>query len=102
MMPDTFGYHQQCGILPLKVDLGGIPMAEKTWEVVKVHYCHHVKEEVGLEAQVVYPAEWLPDQPPRVLGHRCSEALMCNQDGRPSCIWAGTNPAVDPFKESNS
>lgn len=75
-------------------------MAEKTWEVVKVRYCHHVKEDVGLEAQVVYPAEWLPDQPPRILGHRCSEAMMCNQDGRPSCIWAGTNPAVDPFKES--
>ena len=59
-------------------------MSEKSWEVVKVRYCHHVKEEVGLEAQVVYPAEWLPDQPPRVFGHRCSEAMMCNQDGRPS------------------
>jgi hypothetical protein len=77
-------------------------MSEKSWEIVKVHYCHHVKEEVGLEAQVVYPAEWMPDQPPRVFAHRCSKAIMCNQDGRPSCIWAGTNPAVDPFKEGDS
>lgn len=76
-------------------------MAEKTWEVVKVRYCDHVKEEVGLEAQVVYPADWLPDQPPRIIGHRCSEALMCNLDGRASCVWAGTNPGVDPFKEAD-
>ena len=39
-------------------------MSEKIWEVVKVHYCHHVRDDVGFEAQVVYPAEWLPDQPP--------------------------------------
>lgn len=74
-------------------------MAEKKWEVVKVLYCHHVKEKVGLEAQMLYPAEWLPDQPPQVLAHRCSKAYACNQDGRSSCVWAGTNPAFDPFKE---
>ncbi|MGD2158824.1 MAG: hypothetical protein PVG32_18240 [Anaerolineales bacterium] len=71
--------------------------ATKAWQVIKVQYCHHVSEQVGLEAQVVYPAEWLPDQPPRVLAHRCSEAFRCNLDGRPSCVWAGTNPAYDPF-----
>ncbi len=75
-------------------------MSIKTWEVVKVRYCHHVGKEVGFEAQVVYPAEWLPDQPARVLAHRCSDAAHCNQDGRPSCIWAGTNPAYDPFIEA--
>jgi hypothetical protein len=40
----------------------------------------------------------LPDEP-RVLAHRCSYSLYCNLDGRPSCLWAGTNPAVDPFTE---
>ncbi len=74
-------------------------MAVKTWEVEKVHHCHHVGKEVGLEAEVVYPAEWLPDQPPRIIGHRCSEGVSCNLDGRASCMWAGTNPTYDPFRE---
>jgi hypothetical protein len=72
-------------------------MAIKSWETVKQQYCHHVCEDVCLEAEVVYPAEWLPDQPPRVLARRCSHGMMCNLDGRPSCVWAGTNPAYDPF-----
>jgi hypothetical protein len=74
-------------------------MAVKTWQTIKVQYCHHVKAEVELEAQAVYPAEWLPDQPPRILAHRCSHAFACNLDGRPSCVWAGTNPSYDPFLE---
>ncbi len=74
-------------------------MSEKKWEVVKVLHCHHVNVEVGLEAQVIYPAEWMPDQPPQVVSHRCSNAFACRLDGRASCVWAGTNPAVDPFAE---
>lgn len=74
-------------------------MSVKKWEVKKVQFCHHVGKEVGLESHVVHPAEWLPDQPPRVVGHRCSEATSCNLDERASCIWAGTNPSYDPFSE---
>jgi hypothetical protein len=74
-------------------------MAVTTWQAIKVQYCHHVKGEVELQAQTVYPAEWLPDQPPRILAHRCSHAFACNLDGRPSCVWAGTNPSYDPFLE---
>lgn len=74
-------------------------MAVTTWQAIKVQYCHHVKSEVELQAQTVYPAEWLPDQPPRILAHRCSHAFACNLDGRPSCVWAGTNPSYDPFLE---
>lgn len=72
-------------------------MAVKTWKVTKVQYCHHIDEEVGLETQVVYPAEWLPYQRPRVLAHRCSEGQACNTEARISCVWAGTNPTHDPF-----
>ncbi len=75
-------------------------MALRTWEIVKVRYCPQVSKEVGLEANLVYPAERLPDQPPRVLAHRCSEALICNLDDRATCVWAGTNPAYDPFAEA--
>jgi hypothetical protein len=72
-------------------------MAVKTWQPIKFCYCEHVDQEVALEAEVIYPAEWLPEQAPRVTAHRCSHAMTCNQDGRPSCIWSGTNPAFDPF-----
>jgi len=75
-------------------------MAVKTWQSIQVRYCEHVNTEVSLDAQIVYPADILPDQPPHVIAHRCSHAFACNLDERPSCIWAGTNPAFDPFKEA--
>jgi hypothetical protein len=74
-------------------------MVEKNWEVLKVCYCQHVNKDVALEAEMVYPAEILPDQPARILAHRCSEGLACNCDGRAACLWAGTNPNFDPFLE---
>jgi hypothetical protein len=77
-------------------------MPVRSWQPVKVCICHHVGEEVALEADVVYPAEWLPEQPPRIIAHRCSHGLACNLDGRPSCVWAGTNPAIDPFLENQA
>lgn len=74
-------------------------MAEKSWQVIKVRYCHHAQQEVNLEAEMIYPAEFLPDQQPRINAHRCSHAFACNLDGRASCVWAGTNPSFDPFIE---
>jgi hypothetical protein len=73
-------------------------MASKTWQPIKVSFCQHAGQQVSLEAEIIYPPEILPDQAPRVVAHRCSLALVCNLDGRSSCIWAGTNPAIDPFK----
>lgn len=74
-------------------------MTEKSWQSLKVCYCQHVGQDVALEAEVVYPADMLPDQSPRILAHRCSQGMACNQDGRPSCMWAGSNPTFDPFLE---
>lgn len=74
-------------------------MSIKSWQPIKICFCHHVNQDVALEAELVYPAEMLPDQAPRVLAHRCSHALICNLDDRPSCIWAGANPAFDPFRQ---
>lgn len=76
-------------------------MAHKTWQTIKIRFCDHVNQDVTLESEVVFPAEWLPEQPPRVLAHRCSRAIACNLDNRASCMWAGTNPAYDPFNEKN-
>lgn len=76
-------------------------MAHKAWQVIKVRYCEHAGAEVSMEAQVIFPADFLPEQAPRVIAHRCSQALACNLDGRASCVWAGTNPNFDPFTESD-
>ncbi len=72
-------------------------MAYRTWQVSKIKYCERVGREVALETEVVYPPEVLPDQPPRILSHRCSNARECNLFEKPACIWCGTNPAYDPL-----
>jgi len=72
-------------------------MAFRTWHVDKIKYCELVGHEVALEDEVIYPAEHLPDQPPRVNAHRCSNAMICNQMDTPGCIWCGTNPDRQPL-----
>jgi hypothetical protein len=74
-------------------------MAVKTWEAVRIRYCDHAGGEVALEAEKVYPIDVLSDQSPRLLAHRCSRGVECSQNSQPSCVWAGTNPNYDPFKE---
>ncbi len=73
-------------------------MSETNWETIKVHYCSRAGAEVTLEAQVIYPPEFLPDQPPRVVAHRCSYGVECNLMDKPTCVWSGTNPNYDPFE----
>ena len=71
-------------------------MAFRTWQVSNIKYCEHIGHEIALESEVVYPAEQLPDQPPRVIARRCSNALECNQLDKLVCVWCGTNPDHDP------
>lgn len=71
-------------------------MAQKKWKISKIRYCEHVGHEIALENEVVYPSDVLPDQPPRVLARRCSNAMECNQMDRMACAWCGTNPDVRP------
>jgi hypothetical protein len=74
-------------------------MAFRTWQQIHSQYCGRVGEEVQLEVDIVYPAEHMPDQPGRVMAHRCSHGLQCNLINKAACVWAGTNPAYDPFVE---
>lgn len=67
-------------------------MAQKKWQVEKVHYCEHVRQEVALEVELVYPADHLPDPPPHVTAHRCSKALECNKHEKMVCAYCFTNP----------
>jgi hypothetical protein len=73
-------------------------MAYEVWRPIKTATCSRIGEEVVFEARLVYPAEFLPDQPPRVLAHRCQRGLECNLLDRPACEWAGTLPGVNPLQ----
>jgi hypothetical protein len=77
-------------------------MAEKVWQPIKVRHCDHVGCDVALEVSAVYPAENLPDQAPRIVGHRCSKAMDCLLNDKAACVWAGNNPSFDPFKEKDA
>ena len=75
-------------------------MAFKVWQTIKVQQCRHAGGEVALEAEVIYPEEYMPDQAPRVVAHRCSNGVECGLLQQPACVWSGTNPAYDPFAEA--
>lgn len=75
-------------------------MAEKQWKTIKIRFCDHAECEVELEVEEILPAEFLPDQPPRLRAHRCSHGLDCNQFEKVACRWSGNNPSFDPFTET--
>ena len=56
----------------------------------------HVEHEIEIQNEVVYPAENLPDQPPRIFSRRCSNAIECNMLEKAACALCGTNPDFDP------
>jgi hypothetical protein len=72
-------------------------VGEVCWQRLRTAVCEKIGEEVHLEALLVYPADVLPDQPPRVLRERCSAAQSCNLRDQPTCCWSGTLPGYDPF-----
>lgn len=74
-------------------------MAIRVWEIYKTRFCNQANCDVHFEVEVVYPAEWMPETPPRVLAHRCSHGTICNYDEHAGCVWSGTNPLVDPFAD---
>ncbi|HPO59057.1 MAG TPA: hypothetical protein PLV53_09450 [Anaerolineaceae bacterium] len=74
-------------------------MAIQRWDTLKVQFCERAGKKVALQANLVFPAEHLPEQPPRITAHRCSNGLECNQFNSPTCTWAGTVPAYDPFQK---
>ena len=53
-------------------------MAEKMWKDIKTIRCSHVGCDVELEVEEIYPAEFYPDQSPRLGAHRCSHGIQCS------------------------
>ncbi len=76
-------------------------MAVRFWKPAKTIFCVQAQAEALLETEVVYASDPLPDQPPRVLGHRCSRTLECVFCGPAKCYWTGEKPGYDPFQVMN-
>lgn len=72
-------------------------MSQVVWRPIREIYCQKAGQKASLEVRLVYPAEVLPDGPPRVIGHRCSLEFECNRLEAPTCQWAGTLPGYDPY-----
>jgi hypothetical protein len=71
-------------------------VAQVFWHEIERRMCEHVREEVSLEAKLAFAAEVLPDQPPRVLAHRCSHEATCHRMEKPTCAWAALIASLDP------
>lgn len=71
-------------------------MAEKLWQVTRIHYCDHVGHEVAYETELIYPVDLIPDYP-RIHARRCSNAEECNMNDKPACFWSASNPNYEPI-----
>ena len=72
-------------------------MAKSEWVTVQKQWCHLLGDEAELLEQRVYPTEIIPDMETyRVVGRKCSAAILCNLNGC-QCKWSYTNPNVDRF-----
>lgn len=74
-------------------------MTDRYWEICQMIYCKHIDSQVALEIELIYTAEHLPEQRPRLLVHRCSHGTQCSLSEISACVWAEPNPNFDPFKE---
>lgn len=77
-------------------------MERVQWMPIRRMFCEKAGAEAALEVRMIYPPELLPDQPPRVVAHRCSLGVECNQLEAPTCCWSGTLPGFDPFRVRSS
>jgi hypothetical protein len=73
-------------------------LATKQWESIKRQYCDKAGCQVALQAQIIYPIDYLPDNP-RILGERCSHGDLCLKERLGSCAYSGGDPDFDPFNE---
>jgi hypothetical protein len=62
-------------------------MAWETWQTVKQERCSIIKKNAALESRLVFAADRMPDQPPRVVSYRCSYGESCTQSNKTMCPW---------------
>ena len=51
-------------------------------------FCQHAKGDVHIASTVVFPADTLPDSPPRVINRSCNHFVDCSLRDKSECAWA--------------
>ncbi len=72
-------------------------MTRKTWQTIKMCYCHHVGKDVAWKPRSFTRRMCCRTQPPRVLAHRCSMPVL--QPGRARQLPVGRHEPglIDPI-----
>lgn len=83
----------------LLVHIKEAAMAIRNWVTINKRFCDKVGCQVALQAQVIYPIDYLPDNL-RILSERCSHGDLCLKERFGSCGFSGGDPGIDPFNES--
>lgn len=61
---------------------------KRTSEKVSHRYCAHAKSEITLKTKIIFPADIMPDQPPRITSRQCSHYFDCNLLDKEACTYA--------------
>ncbi len=70
---------------------------KRTSENVSHRYCAHAKSEVTLSTKIIFPADIMPEQPPRISSRDCSHYFNCNLLDKKACTYAvHTSKPVNP------
>lgn len=63
----------------------------RTFHSKTSRYCSHANCKVELRTTIVYPAEVLPEQPPRVNNRTCSHYFDCSLQDKAACTFVVRN-----------
>jgi hypothetical protein len=74
-------------------------MTEVVWKRSRVQYCHHIDQQVALQAETAFPADILPDQGGACWRIAVRTGWRATWTAGQAAFEAGTNPVIDPFIE---
>ena len=63
---------------------------ERVQQVYYSQFCPHAGGEVDIHSTIVYPADIIPDTPPRITQRSCNRYLSCNLVDKSACPMAVT------------
>ncbi len=52
------------------------------------HFCSHANCDVKLKTSYIYPADIMPDTPPRIYQRSCSHYFICSLQDKSACVYA--------------
>jgi len=58
---------------------------EREYQKTVLNFCPHVQREVRILSRLVYPAEQLPDGPPRITHRVCDSFGECSLQDKSAC-----------------